>query len=214
MDGVRHLGKSQDEHSENANPNAFLKSPSFIIGCALLILATFGTVLAQKITLGSNKGTEFGQGYFRVVACDTWVGIQLNPSSSTYSGTSIKGTAYTSESRVKSFQISGLDTKRCAGKNLKFTLTNTETSTALPLFTDVGSKTVSRALVTVNKNTATSASLALTIIDGNGLNIGRANAYQYLNYTSTTSVYTLIFTYPLARMADVTGVNFESSLAG
>jgi hypothetical protein len=207
------LGKSQDEHSENANPNAFLKSPSFIIGCALLILATFGTVLAQKITLGSNKGTEFGQGYFRVVACDTWVGIQLNPSPSTFSGTSINGDSYTSESRVKSIQISGLDTQRCAGKNLKFTLTNTETSTVLPIFTDVDSLTVSRALVTVNSNTSISRALALTIIDGNDQNIGSANAYQTLSYASTTSIYTLEFTYPLARMADVTGVNFESSLA-
>ncbi len=210
---MRHLGKSQDEHSENANPNAFLKSPSFIIGCALLILATFGTVLAQKITLGSNKGTEFGQGYFRVVACDTWVGIQLNPSPSTLSGTSINGDSYTSESRVKSIQISGLDTQRCAGKNLKFTLTNTETSTVLPIFTDVDSLTVSRALVTVNSNTSISRALALTIIDGNDQNIGSANAYQTLSYASTTSIYTLEFTYPLARMADVTGVNFESSLA-
>ena len=211
---MRYLGKNQDEHSENANSNAFLKTPSFIVGCALLVLATFGSVLAQSVSLGPSGGTEFGQGYYQLVACDTWVGIQLNPSPSTYSGTSINGVPYSSESRVKSLQIYGLDTKQCAGKNLKFTFTNTETTTALPIFTDVGSKTVSRALVTVNKNSETSPSLALTIIDGNGQNIGRANAYQYINYTSSTSVYTLVFTYPLARMADVTGVNFESSLAG
>jgi len=211
---VTHLGKHQDEHTENVDRNAFLKSPSFIIGCILLAVATFGTVLAQRISLGPNSGTEFGQGYFQVVACDTWVGIQLNPSSSTYSGTSINGTAYTSESRVKSIQISGLDTPRCAGKNIKFTLTNNETSTALPIFTDTGSLVVSRALLKVNSNSDTARSLALTIIDGNGQNIGRANAYQYLNYTASTSVYTLVFANPLARMADVTGVNFESSLAG
>jgi hypothetical protein len=66
----------------------------------------------------------------------------------------------------------------------------------------------------VNSNSDTARSLALTIIDGNGQNIGRANAYQYLNYTTASSVYTLVFANPLARMADVTGVNFESSLAG
>ncbi len=211
---MRHLGKNQDEHSENANSNAFLKTPSFIVGCALLVLATFGSVLAQSVSLGPSGGTEFGQGYYQLVACDTWVGIQLNPSPSTYSGTSINGTAYTSESRVKSIQISGLDTQRCAGKNLKFTLTNTETSTALPIFTDAGSLVVSRVLLTVNSNSNTSRSLALTIIDGNGQNIGRANAYQYLSYTTSTAIYTLVFANPLARMADVTGVNFESSLAG
>ena len=211
---MRHLGKNQDEHSENVDRNAFLKSPSFIIGCILLAVATFGTVLAQRITLGPDDGIEFGQGYFQVVACDTWVGIQLNPSPSTFSGTSINGESYTSESRVKSIQFSGLDTQRCAGKNIKFTLTNTETSTVLPIFTDAGSLVVSRALLTVNSNADTSRSLALTIIDGNGQNIGRASAYQYLSYASTTSIYTLVFTYPLARMADVTGVNFESSLAG
>lgn len=211
---MRHLEKNQDEHSENVDRNAFLKTPSFIVGCALLVLATFGSVLAQSVSLGPSGGTEFGQGYFQVVACDTWVGIQLNPSPSTFSGISINGTAYTSESRVKSIQISGLDTQRCAGKNLKFTLTNTETSTVLPIFTDVDSLTVSRALVTVNSNTSISRALALTIIDGNNQNIGSANAYQALSYASATSIYTLEFTYPLARMADVTGVNFESSLAG
>ena len=211
---MRHLGKNQDEHSENVDRNAFLKTPSFIVGCALLVLATFGSVLAQSVSLGPSGGTEFGQGYFQVVACDTWVGIQLNPSPSTFSGTSINGTAYTSESRVKSIQISGLDTQRCAGKNLKFTLTNTETSTVLPIFTDVDSLTVSRALVTVNRNALIARALALTIVDGNDQNIGSANANQTLSYASTTSIYTLEFTYPLARMADVTGVNFESSLAG
>ena len=211
---MTHLGKYQDEHSENVDRNAFLKSPSFIIGCIFLAIATFGTVLAQRITLGPDAGVEFGQGYFQVVACDTWVGIQLNPSSSTYSGTSINGDSYTSESRVQSIQISGLDTQRCAGKNIQFTLTNTETTTALPIFTDTGSLVVSRALLTVNSNASTSRYLALTIIDGNGQNIGQGNAYQSLSYTSATSIYTLEFSYPLARMADVTGVNFESSLAG
>lgn len=185
-----------------------------IFGFALIAVAFVSTVFAQSININNGSRVEFGQGYYRIVACDSWIGIQLNPSAATYSGTSINGVAYSGESRVKSIQITGLDTKRCAGKNLKFTLTNTETTTALPIFTDTGNLVVSRVLVSVNSNTSTLASNALTIINGNGLNIGKYDAYEYLSYNSNTSVYTLVFTYPLARMADVTGVNFESSLAG
>ena len=83
--------------------------------------------------------------------------------------------------------------------------------TPMNLFTDADSLAVSRALVSVNVSTSTPRSTALTIVNGIGLNIGRYDAYEYLTFTPTTGVYTLIFTYPLALMADVTAVTLEST---
>ena len=107
-----------------------------------------------------------------------------------------------------------MDTKQCAGKNLKIQLRSTSSANPLPLFTDSGSLSVDRALVSVNSNKATTPANALTIINGYGANIGYFDAYEYVSYKSSTAVYTLAFTNPLALMSDVTGVTLESALTG
>jgi hypothetical protein len=184
------------------------------LGLALLAYVALSTVLAQTISLNGNNTTEFGQGIFQVTACDTFIGIQLTPTAATYSGTSIGGTPYVNQSRVKNIQFYGLDTKQCAGKNLKIQLRSTSSANPLPLFTDSGSLSVDRALVSVNSNKATTPANALTIINGYGANIGYFDAYEYVSYKSSTAVYTLAFTNPLALMSDVTGVTLESATTG
>jgi len=205
------LSYRPDESDEENHVNPVRISRTMIVGFFLIASAFVSTVFAQTINIGTNNSAEFGQGYYQVVACDSWIGIQLTPSTATYSGTNAHGAAYSGQSRVKNIQFTGLDIRQCAGKNLKIQLLTSGSATALPLFTDTGSTTVSRAIIHINSNTSTAASKAVTIINGNGTNIGFFDAYEYISYTAATSVYTLIFTYPLALMADVNSVTLEST---
>lgn len=180
-------------------------------GAALLTYAVLGAGLAQTITLNGNGTVEFGQGVVTLKACDSFITISLEPSPATYSGTRANGQPYSNLSRARGIKLTGLDTKACAGKKIKIQLFNSETTTAMFLYTDAGSLTVDKAILAIDSNQNTSREDALTLINGKGENIGYFDSFQYVDYESNRAEYTVIFTYPLALMADVTRVGLEST---
>ena len=182
-------------------------------GAALLTYAVIGAGLAQTITLNGNGTVEFGQGVLQLKACDSFITVSLFPSPATYSGTRANGQAYTNMSHARSIKLTGLDTRACAGKKIKIQLFNSETSTAMSLFTDASSLTVNRAILAINSNNTVSREDALTLINGKGQDIGYFDSYQYVDYDANRAEYTIVLTYPLALMADVTRVSLESTNA-
>jgi len=189
------------------------RKAKIIIGVALLTFAVIGTVLAQTITLSPNDRVEFGQGIVTVKACDTYIFISLNPSTATFSGNRSDGSPYVNESRVRSIQFSGLDTKACAGRKVKVQLFPTDSTTALALYTDSGAITVDKATLVINPDKAMSRADAITLLNGAGQNISYSDSYQSLDYDPETAVYTLAFSEPLALMSDVTRINVETLLS-
>ena len=183
------------------------------MGIALLAIGLVGASLAQSISLSPNDRVEFGQGAVTVKACDSFITISLEPSPATYSGTRANGQPYSNMSRVRSIKLTGLNTKSCAGKKLKVQLFNSETTTAMSLYTDASNLTVNRAYLAITSNNTIPREDALTLINGVGQDIGYFDSYQYLNYNSNSAEYTVILTYPLALMADVTRVNLETTNA-
>jgi len=182
-------------------------------GTALLIYAVIGAGLAQTITLNGNGRVEFGQGVVTLKACDSFITISLEPSPATYSGTRANGQSYTNMSRSRGIKLTGLDTKSCAGKKIKVQLFNSETTTAMSLYTDASSLVVDRAILSINSDNTVSREDAVTLINGKGQDIGYFDSYQYVNYDANRAEYTVIFTSPLALMADVTRVSLETTNA-
>ena len=185
----------------------------FIFGTILIIFALVGSVLAQTITLNLNDRVEFGQGIVTLKACDSFVSLTLNPTSATYSGTRANGQAYVNLSRVRGIKFTGLNTNSCAGKKIKIQLFNNESATAMSLFTDASALTVDRIILSINSNKTVSREDAVTLINGRGQDIGYFDDYQYVDYDFNRAEYTVIFTEPLALMADVTRVGLESTNA-
>jgi hypothetical protein len=180
-------------------------------GAALLVYAVIGAGLAQTITLNGNGRVEFGQGVVTLKACDSFITISLEPSPATYSGTRANGQSYTNMSRARGIKFTGLDTKACAGKKIKIQLFNSETTTAMSLYTDAASLIVNRAILSINSDNTLSREDAVTLINGKGQDIGYFDSYQYVNYDGNRAEYTIIFTGPLALMADVTRVSLETT---
>ena len=83
----------------------------------------------------------------------------------------------------------------------------------MSLFTDSSSLAVDRIILSINSNTAISREDAVTLINGKGQDIGYFDDYQYIDYDTNRAEYTVIFTEPLALMADVTRVGLESTNA-
>jgi hypothetical protein len=206
--------RDEDKYPEYSDDQA-PRSHKFelIFGTILILFALFGTVLAQTITLNSNDRVEFGQGIVTLKACDSFVSLTLNPSSATYSGTRANGQPYLNLSRVRGIKFSGLNTNSCAGKKIKIQLFNNETTTAMSLFTDSSSLIVNRIILAINSDKTVSREDAVTLINGKGQDIGYFDDYQYVDYDLNRAEYTVIFTDPLALMADVTRVGLESTNA-
>ena len=100
-----------------------------------------------------------------------------------------------------------------AGKKIKLQVFNSETTTAMSLYTDSGSLVVDKAILAIDSNQSISREDALTLINGYGQNIGYFNSFQYVDFNANRAEYTVIFTYPLALMSDVTRVGLESTNA-
>ena len=180
-------------------------------GIGLLVYAVIGAALAQTITLNTNGRVEFGQGVVTLKACDSFIAINLAPSSATFSGTRANGGSYVNASRVKNIKFSGLDTKACAGKRIKVQLFDNINATAMNLYTDADSISVNYAILVVDSNKSVDRADAITLLNGKGQNIGYFDSYQFLDYDPDTAVYTLIFANPLALMSDVYRLTVETS---
>ncbi len=199
------------EYSDDQAPRSH--KFEYVFGTILILFALVGAVLAQTITLNLNDRVEFGQGVVTLKACDSFVSITLNPSSATYSGTRANGQSYANLSRVRGIKFTGLNTNSCAGKKIKIQLFNSESTTAMSLFTDASALTVDRIILSINSDKTVSREDAVTLINGRGQDIGYFDDYQYVDYDFNRAEYTVIFTDPLALMADVTRVGLESTNA-
>jgi hypothetical protein len=180
-------------------------------GIAFLFYGVIGVVLAQTITLNTNGRVEFGQGVVTLKACDSFIAINLAPTSATFSGTKANGSAYVNASRVKNIKFSGLDTRACAGKRIKVQLFDNINSSAMNLYTDADTISVNYAILVVNSNKNTDRADAITLLNGKGQNVGYFDSYQFLDFDPDTAVYTLIFANPLALMSDVYRITVETS---
>lgn len=186
------------------------KKIKLLSGVAFLVYGAIGVVLAQTITLNTNGRVEFGQGVVTLKACDSFIAINLTPSSATFSGTKADGTPYTNASRVKNIKFSGLDTRACFGKRIKVQLFDQINSSGMNLFTDADSINVNSVILVVDSDKTVNRGDAITLLNGKGQNIGYFDSYQYIDFNGDTGVYTLIFSNPLALMSDVYRLTVET----
>ena len=183
------------------------------IGLGLLICGLIGAALAQSINLNSNGRVEFGQGVVTLRACDSFISISLNPTAATFSGNNASGAPYENASRVRSILITGLDTKACAGRNIKIQLFAGNAQTSMYLFSESATATsVDRAILVISADKTLDRALSITLLNSQGQNVERSNDDQTLVYSATDATYTLEFSEPLALMSDVTRISVETSI--
>lgn len=194
---------------------------SKVILFLIFALVFGGSTLAANFSIndGNNNTVEFGQGVFRVKACDGFISIALYPTAATYNGLS----------RVQSVELLGLNPVQCAGSVLRFQFYGSS-GNRLPLYRGTVASTPESGTSTTRVDTATAlivydtatawnpstttynnyASRALTIINEAGFNVGYYDDYLRLSYNRSTGGYKIFLVEPLCLMSDVYNITVES----
>lgn len=190
-----------------------LSSRGFRFTLGLLLISLIGTTFAVNVTINSNNQVEFGQGVYRITSCDQFVNVLLKSSNAFSDGLS----------RVGSVEISGLDVARCANTSIRLRLYDasnpapmdlfnniayTSRGTYYPCCTETGTSVV---MVVAADATQATAAQSVTLISPSGRNIGYGDRHESIRYESTTGVFTVTFTSPLAIMRDVEKTTLESA---
>jgi hypothetical protein len=204
----------EDGFSED-QPVSRQKRAKLNIGVFLLVAGLLGTTLAANISLNGGRKGEFGQGIFQIKACDQWVGVGMT------SGQGAQNTY------VANVDLYGLDPRLCKGTIFRIKFFPSGSTTPLPMYLGAGTTTAATDSVTattlVTKITTTPytgstltqyntwAYDAVSLIDPQGRDIGFADNYELIDYTPSTGVYSIVFTYPRAVAAQVTSVTIETA---
>jgi hypothetical protein len=183
------------------------------ISILLIAASLLGTTVAANISLSPGGRKEFGQGIYQIKACDQWVGIGLTAGSGAQNN------------YVANIKLYGFDPRLCIGRIFKIQLFKTGSTAPLNLYLGAGatSTTTDTSTVLTLMDTSTAfassgystysswAADAVTLVDKFGRNIGYYDSYELIDYTAGSGVYTVVFTKPLALVAEVTSVTIESA---
>jgi len=207
-------GEEQEESLESERAG-WHRSPKliFVLAAALIFGAT---TLASNFSISGGR-IEYGQGLFRVKACDSWISVGLYPTAATYSGLS----------RVQSVELIGLDPNACKGNLLRFQFYDSSTATALPMYVGVvstdtataTSETGTASILSVFDTTtafssgtyANYARKALTLVNQAGVNIGYGDEYLSISYLASTGSWKINMFQPLCPMGSVYRITVESA---
>jgi hypothetical protein len=209
------LDGEEQEETPDSERGGWHRSPKliFVLAAALVFGAT---TLASNFSISGGR-IEYGQGLFRVKACDSWISVGLYPTAATYNGLS----------RVQTVELIGLDPNACKGNLLRFQFYDSSTATALPMYVGVVSTDTATAtsetgtasiLSVFDTSTAFSsgtyknyAQKALTLVNQAGVNIGYGDEYLSISYLASTGSWKIYMFQPLCPMGSVYRITVESA---
>jgi hypothetical protein len=184
------------------------------LGIFLIITGILGTTFAANISLSGGR-TEFGQGIFRIKACDQWVGVGLT------TGQGAQNTY------VANVDLYGLDPRACKNTIFRIKFFPTGSTTAMNMYLGAGptssandSVTATSLVMRITSSTYSGANQAayetwaydaVSLIDPQGRDIGFADDYELIDYTPSTGIYSVVFTYPRAVAALVSSITIETA---
>ena len=181
-----------------------------------VIISLIGTTFAINVTINGNNQVEFGQGVYRITSCDQFMNVNLKSSNAFDDGLS----------RVGSIELSGVDVARCANTSVRLRLYDSSNPSPMNLFNNIAytsrgttypccTETGTAVIMVIAANaTQATAAQSVTLISPSGKNIGYGDRHESIRYESTTAVFTVTFSSPLAIMRDVAKTTLESAANG
>jgi len=202
-----------DEFVEHVAPRA--SRAKLNLGIFILVLGVLGSTVAANISLNGGNKKEFGQGIFQIKACDQWVGVGLT------TGQGAQNTY------VANVDLYGLDPRACKNTIFRIKFFPTGSTTAMNMYLGAGptsaandSVTATSLVMKITNTTYSGANQAayeawaydaVSLIDPQGRDIGFADNYELIDYTPSTGIYSVVFTYPRAVAALVSSITIETA---
>ena len=208
---------------ETAESRGFWRNPKFLL-LLIIVLLFGGKTLATRISLnGSGGSIEFGQGLYRVAACDGFISVALYPTPANYNGLS----------RVQTVELVGLNPEMCSGRILRLKFFG-QSGNVLYLYrgtvapapsSNSSTATVDSATTLTVYDTSTAwnqvtttysnyAARALSLINEAGFNVGTSDDYLSLTYNKKSGTYKIFLNEPLCLMSDIYDLTVESAVPG
>ena len=168
-----------------------------IFAAALLLIGS-----TYAVNMLASPSVEYGQGIYKIVACDSFVNISLQPTAT------VDGSSY-----VGSFKIMGLDVRECAGATIQLKLFTSGSATALTLFATPANTNSGDSVILSIAAGATLATAIddVTLIDPSGQNIEYGDSSQSIDYDDRIAEFTISFSNPKALMSAVDSIVLEST---
>ena len=173
------------------------------LGAFILVVTGMGSILAANININTAaRGQEFGQGEYRIKACDSWVNLDI------IQGATGENGAPEGFSPLTGIAIFGLDTKQCS--KISFTISALDANgTVLPLYrtdslpqmcgaSDCEDPTINNSHLTLDIDASGNAALAYP------------NAFHQLSYDATNGTYRIAVNQPGLLAKDVVRLNIQS----
>jgi len=158
--------------------------------------------LASNLTINSNNRVTFGQGIYRVTACDDWIDIGFQ-TTSTSDGVLENGVRVQA---VSGIVIKGFNAAGCKNKNFKIKLfKNTAPTTPLALYQQEDGTNSNQVWLSVNN------AGAVSLLDTYGRDLGEyGDSAIGLAQDSDTGDYITYFFTPLQPATNVDSSSVES----
>lgn len=173
------------------------------LGAFILVVAGMGSILAANININTtSRGQEFGQGEYRIKACDSWVNLDIIQGATGEMG------APEGFSPLTGISISGLDTKQCS--KISFTISALDAQgTVLPLY-----RTDSLPQMCGSRDcedpTINNTHLMLDIDATGNTTLADPNEFHRLSFDATTGTYRIAVNQPGLLAKDVVRLNIQS----
>lgn len=185
--------------SGETKPKAFSKK--LIAGISFIVLS-IGATLAGTVTINTNNQITFGQGLYQIRACDGWIKISFEKTS-TDDGVLENGVRVQA---VSAIDIDSFNSNACKNTNFKIKLYKASApTTALDLYTQEDSTASNQVWLSVNN------SGVVTLLDTYGQDLGEyGDTAVGLGLDSDTGRYTIYFFTPLQPASNVDSYTVES----
>ena len=179
------------------------KSVPLFLGIFLVFLSAISATFAANITINDSNRVEFGQAVYVVEACNGWVQISL--------GNGDEDNSPGAWSYITSFVINGLDTRSCGSTNITFKAYGGETQLDLYDTYAIEDGEEVGGPVTVNQFTLRiDGQEAISLVDSDGTTIASTDPFISLDTDDATRTYVVGFTYPRAKVEEITRMTVES----
>jgi len=176
------------------------KSVPLFLGIFLVFLSAISATFAANITINDSNRVEFGQAVYVVEACNGWVQISLGY------GETVNGYSY-----ITSFVINGLDTRSCGSTNITFKAYGGETQLDLyDTYSVTNGQEVGQPMPVNFFTLRIDDQEAISLVDSEGTTIASTDPFISLDTDDATRTYVVGFTYPRAKVEEITRMTVES----
>jgi hypothetical protein len=168
----------------------------------ILVVATIGTTLASVLTINTNNRVTFGQGMYQIKACDGWIDISFDKTS-TDDGVVVNGSKVQAVSAVN---IDGFNSRACKNTSFKIKLyKSTAPTTPLDLYRQEDNSVSTQVWLSVDNDGL------VTLLDTRSVNLGEyGDSAIALVFDTEIGRYTAYFFTPLQPASNIDSYTVES----